>query len=103
MYKAGKVKEGLIFTIGGTAASLLAANPGRTYLSITNTHATQDLFVRFSSSDPTTALGLKIPAGTTRTWGDNLNAAVPASEVRVIGSGAGTTLYAFEHDGNQVG
>jgi hypothetical protein len=75
------------------------ANPGRTFLSITNTHATQDLFVRFGTSAASATAGRKIAAGATVTWGDNNNRAVPGSEVHVFGSGGGTTFYAYEHDG----
>lgn len=99
---AGKVNEGLVAEAGAAASSLFAANPGRLFLSITNLHATQDLFVRFGGTATTTA-GVKIAAGVTRTWGDNTTGAVPGGAVSVIGSGAATTLYAYEHNGDATG
>lgn len=101
---AGRVKEALIATVdSGASAQAFAANAGRRYLSITNTHATQTLYVRFSTSAASAAVGIAIAAGVTKSWGDNTNKAVPGSAVQVIGSGAATTFYGYEHAGDLVG
>lgn len=97
---AGKVSEGLISTIGSADGTLFAANPGRTFLSITNTHASQVLTVRFGTGAATATLGVTIAAGVTKQWGDNNTRSVPGSEIHVFGSGSATTLYGFQHDGN---
>lgn len=98
---AGNASEGLIATISTTSGKLFNANPGRTYLSITNTHASAKLYVRFGDTAATAALGIYIAPGTTFTLGDNTTRAVAGNAVQCIADGS-CTIYAYEHSGNLV-
>lgn len=90
-------------TAGGAAdAKMFDANAGRLYLGVFNNHATQDLYVRFGGGAAAVGVGVKIPAGTGKEWPSSSTPVVPGDEVHVIGSGAGTTMYAIQALGKKV-
>lgn len=89
-------------SVDTTSTSLFAANGSRQGLTITNTHASQSLYVRFGSSAATAAKGIKIAAGATLSYPLVAGGWVPASAIQVIGSGSSTTLYAAEATGTKL-
>lgn len=94
--------EGLVSAGGATDAKLFNSNPGRTYLAIFNNHATQDLWIRFGTGAAAVGTGFKIAAGANKEFPAEGGLCVPADEVHVIGSGAGTTMYAVEGLGRKI-
>lgn len=76
-------------SVGAASALIKAANTHATWLTIQNTHATQDLFLSFTN--PATTSDLKIAAGSSITWNNP-----PTNAVYGIGSGAATTFAIME-------
>lgn len=91
--------EGLVATIGTTSGTLFNTNRGRLGLEITNTHASQIIYVRIGTEVATATDGIPITAGATLAWPRTSGGPVPGGPIQVIGSGAATTLYAIEHSG----
>lgn len=94
--------ESALAAAGAADAKAFAANAGRVFLGIYNNHATQDIYVRFGGGAAAVGVGVKVAAGTKLEYPGPTGLAVPADEVHVIGSGAGTTMYAFEGTGKRA-
>ena len=83
-------------SVGTTAQLLFSNNPNRLAWVIVNTHATQVLYISFTN-DVSQALGIRVdPAGgmATMVWDEDFE--TTGWVIWGLGSGATTTIYAYE-------
>jgi hypothetical protein len=77
-------------TIGGTTGQILAASPDRHYVRITNTHATQVLYLMLGA-DAELGKGIYLKAGESYVMSHGLDN-LSFQAINGIASGAGTTV-----------